>query len=66
MTAARQLRPRDPGKWYTPQEIADMLRVSKSAVYRLTSSGDLASYRIGRSVRITAADLSDYLNRARA
>ena len=43
-----------------------MLRVSKSAVYRLTSSGDLASYRIGRSVRITAADLSDYLNRARA
>lgn len=44
-------------------EIADRLRVSKMTVYRLVSTGELASVRLGRSIRVRAADADAYLKR---
>jgi excisionase family DNA binding protein len=69
VTAARRpvplLHAKDPGKWLTPGEVAAQLRVGKMSVYRKIHSGELVAARIGRTYRITARDLADYLNRAR-
>jgi len=48
-------------KFLTPQEVADHLRVSKMTVYRLLKSGELASVRIGRSLRVRESDMHAFL-----
>lgn len=35
-------------------EVATLARVSKMTIYRLVDNGELAAFRIGRSVRIPA------------
>ena len=46
-----------------PEEAARMLRVSRSAIYGLLASGDLASITIGRRRRIPRRALDDYVAR---
>ena len=61
--------PENPQKLFTVREVADSLRMSCAAVYRLTSGGSLACLRIGGprgAIRITQADLDDFLARSRA
>lgn len=55
--ATSQARPR----FLTPAEVADQLRVSSMTVYRLIKSGELRAARIGKSYRITEADVDAYL-----
>ncbi|WP_442600602.1 substrate-binding domain-containing protein [Paenibacillus sp. KN14-4R] len=50
---------------YTTEEIAKLLKVSKLTVYDLIKKGDLPSYRVGKQMRIDAADLEAYKQRAR-
>ena len=45
----------------TVAEVADVLRVSTMTVYRLIQRGELAALRVGRSYRIRASALDDYL-----
>lgn len=45
----------------TPSEVAEMLRVSSMTVYRLIKSGELRAARIGKSYRISEADVDAYL-----
>ena len=45
-------------------DVAAFLGVSTRTVRRLIAGGDLAVHRIGRSLRISEADLSAYLARA--
>ena len=52
----------------TVREVAEILRVSASLVYQLVESRKLASHRIGRgngAIRISAADVEDYLTQCR-
>jgi excisionase family DNA binding protein len=49
---------------YTDTEVSSLLRVSKRTVYRLRRSGALPAVRIGRSVRIPAIGLAQFLERA--
>jgi putative molybdopterin biosynthesis protein len=51
---------------YTTEEIANMLKVSKLTVYDLIKKGELPSYRVGKQMRIDAADLEAYKQRARS
>ena len=44
-------------------EVAQLLRVSKMTVYRLITSGELRSARVGRSYRLTEDDVNAYLKR---
>lgn len=44
----------------TVEQAARMLAISRSAVYRLTWSGELTSVHIGRSVRFTVAELERF------
>ncbi|VBB09567.1 Hypothetical protein LUCI_4862 [Lucifera butyrica] len=44
----------------TPEEVAKILKISRFTVYELIKRGELPAYRIGRSMRIEAADLEKY------
>jgi excisionase family DNA binding protein len=46
-----------------PEEVARMLRVSRSAVYALLASGELQSFTIGRRRRIPRSELDKYVAR---
>lgn len=50
---------------YTTEEIAKLLRISKLTVYDLIKKGELPSYRVGRQMRVDAADLEAYKRRSR-
>ncbi|MGE5703536.1 MAG: substrate-binding domain-containing protein [Clostridia bacterium] len=50
---------------YTTEEIAQLLRVSKLTVYDLIKKGELPAYRVGRQMRVDAADLDAYKHRSK-
>lgn len=52
-------------KSLSTQEVADMLRVSKSTVYDLIRKGEIHSFKIGRKVRFTQEDVDTYISRSR-
>jgi len=45
---------------YTPEEISKLLKISKLTVYDLIKKGKLPSYRVGKQMRVDAADLEAY------
>jgi excisionase family DNA binding protein len=47
----------------TPAEAADLLRVSRTTVYTLIKAGALRPVHIGRSCRLSRAELLRYVNR---
>lgn len=46
----------------TVAEVASMLRVSKMTVYRMVHSGDLPAMQVGRSFRVPARAVEEYLS----
>ncbi|WP_415973239.1 helix-turn-helix domain-containing protein [Rhodococcus sp. 077-4] len=48
-------------QFLTVAEVAGLMRVSKMTVYRLIKSGDLPAVRVGRSFRVHAKAVHDYL-----
>ncbi|GGF97766.1 substrate-binding domain-containing protein [Paenibacillus abyssi] len=50
---------------YTTEEIAKLLKISKVTVYDLIKKGELPSYRVGKQMRVDAADLEAYKQRER-
>ncbi|WP_248925005.1 helix-turn-helix transcriptional regulator [Paenibacillus hamazuiensis] len=50
---------------YTTEEIAKLLKISKLTVYELIKKGELPSYRVGKQMRVDAADLEAYKQRSR-
>jgi excisionase family DNA binding protein len=60
-----QPAPRTPVRFLTVAEIAAIMRVSKMTVYRLVHGGELAAVRVGRSFRVPAPAVRDYLADAR-
>lgn len=57
---APEARRREP--MMTALEVADYLRVSKMTVYRLVHEGEIASIRVGRSIRIRRSEFERYLS----
>jgi excisionase family DNA binding protein len=49
----------------TVKEVAEHLGVSKGLVYKLVSTGELESYRVGSTIRITPEQVREYLQRPR-
>ena len=47
----------------TPEEAAEVLRVGRTTVYALMKGGDLRAVHIGRSCRISQAELDRYVRR---
>ena len=48
-------------KLYTPQEAAQMLRVTRSTIYQHIKKRQLKAIRIGNQYRITKAQLEEYI-----
>jgi len=48
---------------YTPEEVAQILKISKYTVYELIKRGELAAYRVGRKVRVEEKDIEAYKQR---
>jgi excisionase family DNA binding protein len=48
---------------YTPEEIADKLRVSRRSVYHWLTSGKLNGLKAGQYWRITEEDLISFMRR---
>jgi excisionase family DNA binding protein len=48
-------------EFLTVSEVAVYLRVARMTVYRMIDRGDLSAVRVGKSFRIPAQALRDYL-----
>jgi excisionase family DNA binding protein len=48
-------------RFLTPQEVADLLRVSNMTVYRLIKAGELPAVRVGKAFRLREDDLDAYI-----
>lgn len=48
---------------YTPEEVAERLRVSRRAVYQWLTMGKLAGMKAGQGWRITEDALTDFMKR---
>lgn len=48
---------------YRAEEAADLLSISRTAVFNLISSGDLPAIKIGGRRRIPRASIEDYITR---
>lgn len=49
----------------TPQQVADILKITKNTVYELVKRGDLAGYKVGNKLRIDLNDVEIYKNKSR-
>ncbi len=48
-------------KYYTPKEIAEMLKINYLTVYRWIRAGDLPVYQLQRQYRIKESDLKEFM-----
>jgi excisionase family DNA binding protein len=46
---------------YTPQQVAEYLKVSRGTIYSLVSRHEIESLKVGRGRRFTAQQVSDYV-----
>ena len=46
-------------------EVADILQVGRNTVYALKDRGELSSYKVGRKLRFTYADVQSYIARSK-
>lgn len=49
----------------TVKQVQQQLNVSRALVYRLIERGELASHRIGKSIRVSEEDLEAYLQKSK-
>ncbi|KAF1085167.1 PBP superfamily domain protein [Sporotomaculum syntrophicum] len=49
---------------YSPEEIGKLLKISRGTVYELLKRGEIPSYRVGKKIRISPADLQKYMHAA--
>ncbi len=56
--------PEEPQQYLTVAEVATMLRVSRTTIYRLVQAGRLPGMRVGRSVRVVRAAVQRYVRDA--
>jgi len=49
----------------TPQEVAEMLKISKSTVYELIKKNSINSYKVGKKLRIDLNDVENYKNKTK-
>jgi excisionase family DNA binding protein len=49
---------------YTPEEVAEKLKVKRRAVYQWLTVGKLAGMKVGQGWRITEEDLLAFMNKS--
>jgi excisionase family DNA binding protein len=61
MTTGSPTIPERGPRLLTPDEVAEILRVSKTTIYRIVERRVLRFYRISGSLRFALADVEEYL-----
>jgi len=51
----------DQVRLLTVQQVADRLAISEREVYRMISTGELASFKLGRKRRVELAELARFI-----
>lgn len=46
----------------TPQEVAEILKITKNTVYELIKRGELSGYKVGKKIRVDLKDVEAYKN----
>ncbi|MBC2579732.1 helix-turn-helix transcriptional regulator [Clostridium sp. DJ247] len=49
----------------TPQEVAEILKITKNTVYELIKRGELSGYKVGKKIRVDLKDVEEYKNRTK-
>jgi putative molybdopterin biosynthesis protein len=52
-------------KFYTPDEVAQILKVSRFTIYEMIKRGELPAFHVGRKVRVEQQDLERYKQRSK-
>ena len=52
-------------KFYTIEEIAELLKVSYLTVFRWIQAGKLSAYKVGKRYRIEVKDLNNFLEKSK-
>ena len=52
-------------EFYRPDEVAKMLKVAQATPYKWIREGQLPVHRLGKSLRIAAEDLEEFLRQRR-
>lgn len=52
-------------KFYTIEEIAELLKVSYLTVFRWIQAGKLSAYKVGKGYRIEVSDLMSFLEKSK-
>ena len=52
-------------KFYTIEEIAELLKVSYLTVFRWIQAGKLSAYKVGKGYRIEVSDLMSFLKKSK-
>ncbi|MBQ7175773.1 MAG: helix-turn-helix domain-containing protein [Victivallales bacterium] len=55
----------EAGKFYSLEEVAELLGVTYQLIYKLVRTGELAALRVGKMYRVTGEDLQIYLANSR-
>lgn len=50
-------------KFYSPQEVADFLKIKKTTVYDMIKRGSIQAVKMGKQFRISQSDLQQYTNK---
>ena len=62
-TAATEKLPREGlGAFMTVEDVAEMLRINKSTVYRMAKAGRIPATRVGRQWRFRLSALEEFLD----
>ena len=56
-------KPLSPGQYLSPRQVAELLGVSVKTVSRRIADGEIRASRIGRLLRIEAAEVPRYVDR---
>ena len=46
---------------YTPEEVAEILKVTRRTVYNYIKNGDLKAVKMGKYLRISRTNLKDFI-----
>lgn len=49
-------------KIYTPEEVAELLKLKKATIQRHIRNGELKAFKVGRFWRIKEQDLKEFMN----
>ena len=52
-------------EWLSTQEAARRLGITTRTLYRFVDQGELPAYRMGRVIRLQAADIDEFIGRSK-